>query len=78
MGQTGEDLLLSPVARKLLPYQFEIKNKAKSQIHSYYTQATTHGNYEPIVVVKMDRQIPLAIVSLEHFVELLKRLNENH
>lgn len=73
MGASGEDLQLSPAARKLIPYQIECKSKAKSQIHTYYEQAQTHGKHEPLVVVKMDRREPLAIVSLEHFLQLLKR-----
>lgn len=72
MGQTGEDLQLSPAARKLIPYNIECKSKAKSQIHTYYEQASQHGTHEPLVVVKMDRKVPLAIVSLEHFISLLK------
>lgn len=73
MGQNGADLLLSPAARKLLPYEFEIKNKAKSEVHTIYAQAKTHGKYEPIAVVKKDRDIPLAIVSLDHFLQLVKQ-----
>jgi hypothetical protein len=72
MGAGGEDLQLSPAARKLIPYQIECKSKAKSQIHTFYDQAATHGKYEPLVVVKQDRHIPLAIVSLEHFIKLLQ------
>ena len=72
MGAGGEDLQLSPAARKLIPYNIECKSKAKSQIHTYYEQAKDHGNHEPLVIVKMDRHIPLAIVSLEHFIKLLK------
>lgn len=73
MGQQGEDLQLSPAARKLIPYQIECKSKAKSQIHTYYHQAKEHGKHEPLVIVKMDRDIPLAIVSLNHFLELLRQ-----
>lgn len=76
MGAGGEDLQLSPAARKLIPYQIECKSKAKSQIHTYYSQAKEHGNHEPLVVVKMDRHIPLAIISLDHFIELLKGKQE--
>ena len=79
MGQQGEDIQLSPAARKLIPYQIECKSKATSQIHTYYHQAKEHGTYEPFVIVKKDRDIPLAIVSLEHFIKLLKEnKNENH
>lgn len=75
MGQSGEDIQLSPAARRFVPYQIECKNKARSQIHTYYEQAKTHGDREPLVIVKMDRDIPLAIVSAEHFFDLLQKLN---
>jgi hypothetical protein len=77
MGASGEDVQLSPAARKLVPYQIECKNKATSQIHTYYEQAKTHGKYEPLVIVKMDYKEPLAIVNAEHFFNLLKQINEN-
>ena len=78
MGQNGEDIQLSPAARKVIPYQIETKSKAKSQIHTYYDQAREHGKHEPLVIVKMDRHIPLAVVSLEHFLKLLKGKNETN
>lgn len=71
MGAPGADIQLSPAARKLIPYQIECKSKAKSQIHTYYSQAKEHGSHEPLVVVKMDRDIPLAVISLDHFIKLL-------
>lgn len=76
MGATGEDVMLSPTARRAVPYQIECKNKATSQIHTYYEQAKTHGKHEPLVIVKQDRKKPLAIVDAEHFFQLLKKLEE--
>jgi hypothetical protein len=76
MGQPGEDIQLSPAARKLIPYNIECKAKARSQVHTYYNQAKGHGQHEPVVIVKMDRDIPLAVVSLEHFIELIKNKNK--
>lgn len=76
MGAPGEDILLSPAARRLVPYQIESKNKARSQIHTYYDQAKAHGDYEPLVVVKMDRKESLAIVEAEHFFSLLQELQQ--
>lgn len=76
MGAPGADILLSPAARKLFPYQVEVKNKATSQIHTYYDQAKTHGKHEPLVVVHRDRHIYLATVSLDHFLELTKKNNK--
>ena len=72
MGAPGEDIQLSPAARILVPYQIECKSKATSQIHTYYAQAKEHGEHEPLVIVKKDRDIPLAIISLEHFLTLIK------
>lgn len=77
MGVTGEDVQLSPKARLRVPYQIECKNKATSQIHTYYKQAKEHGEREPLVIVKMDRDIPLAIVSADHYFSLLQKLNAN-
>jgi aromatic ring-opening dioxygenase catalytic subunit (LigB family) len=78
MGAGGEDILLSPAARKLVPYQIECKNKATSAIHTMYNQAKEHGNYEPLVVIKQNRDIPLVVVSLDHFLALLKEKYEDH
>ncbi len=72
MGQGGEDIQLSSAARKLVPYGIECKSKAKSQIHTFYEQAQTHGDYEPLVVVKQNRKPVLAVMSFEHFLKLLK------
>lgn len=77
MGASGEDVQLSPAARKLFPYQVECKSKATSQIHTYYEQAKTHGKYEPVVFVKQDRKETLAIVEYEHFLKLVKELSAN-
>lgn len=72
MGAGGEDLQMSPAARKLIPYQIECKSKGKSQIHTMYEQAKEHGNHEPVLIVKRDRDIALAVISLDHFIKLIK------
>lgn len=77
MGMGGEDIQLSPAARKLLGYQIEVKNKATSQHHTWYEQAETHGKHEPLLVVHRDRGKYLATVSLSHFLELLQLINNN-
>jgi len=73
MGAGGEDVQLSPAARKLFPYTVECKNLAKIAVYNYYVQATGHNDYEPLVVIKQDRSKPLAVVDLEHFMELVKK-----
>ena len=77
MGAPGEDIQLSPAARKLVPYQIEAKSKAASQIHTYFLQAQSHGKHEPLVIVKQDRKQPLAVVDAAHFFSLLKELSEH-
>jgi molybdate-binding protein len=75
MGASGEDVQLSAAARKLIPFQIECKNKATSQIHTYYEQAKSHGEHEPLVIVKKDRDVTLAIVSMAAFLKLLRNQN---
>lgn len=71
MGAQGEDVQLSPAARKVFPYQIECKNKATSQIHTYMKQAKTHGKHTPLVLVKMDRDDILAVLPWEDFQRIL-------
>lgn len=75
MGAGGEDVQLSPAARKLLPYQIECKAKARAQVYTWYEQAKSHGSHEPLVFIKQDRKKPLVIVDAEHFLNLLKEKN---
>jgi hypothetical protein len=76
MGAGGEDVQLSPAARKLIPYQIECKAKNRAQVFTWYEQAKTHGKHEPIVVVKQDRKKPLVIVDAEHFFKLLVTIQQ--
>lgn len=73
MGAGGEDVQLSPAARKLFPYSVECKSLAKIAVFNYYEQACGHGEHEPLVVIKQNRSKPLAVVDLEHFMELVRR-----
>lgn len=72
MGAGGEDVQLSPAARKLVPYCIECKSLSKIAVYKYYDQAHGHGNHEPLVVIKQNMRKPLAVVDLDHFMELLK------
>lgn len=77
MGAGGEDVQLSPAARRLFPYQIECKSKAQSQLHTYYEQAKTHGKHQPLVVVKKDRAETLAVIEWSHFLKLISENNKN-
>jgi len=71
MGVNGADVQLSTVAYKQFPYNIECKNTERmTTIYNYYEQAVGHGHSgEPLLIIKMNRQKPLAIVDAEHFME---------
>lgn len=77
MGAGGEDVKLSPAARKLLPISIECKNNKKMAIYNYYKQAVENAkDYEPVLVIKQDRDKVLAVMELEHYLEILYELQE--
>jgi len=72
-GENGEDLKLSRIAKRLIPYQFECKNQEKFKtLYSFWSQACRHGPHEPILVVKQNSRRALAVVDLDHFIDLIK------
>ena len=73
MGSGGEDVLLSPAARRLLPYSIECKKRATLVVYQYYKQAEANSkSHEPLLVVEQNHGKPLAIIDLDHFLDLLK------
>lgn len=76
MGAGGEDVQLSPAARRVFPYNIECKNLAKIAVYNFYEQAQEHGKHEPVVIMKQNGCQPLAVVNAEHFIELVIRVEE--
>jgi hypothetical protein len=76
MGSQGEDVQLSPAARKLLPIQIECKRMKSSPVYKWYGQAKAHGPHEPVVFLRADREKPLVILSADAYLDLLKRVSE--
>jgi hypothetical protein len=73
MGDGGEDVQLSPAARKCVPFQIECKNKAHISVYSWYQQAKEHGPHEALLVIKEDDAEPLVVVDAKTFFRLLKQ-----
>ena len=72
-GQQGEDLKLSRIARRLISYQFEMKNQEKFKtIYSFWDQSVRHGKYEPVLVIKQNTRRALAVIDLDQFIDLIK------
>lgn len=77
MGEAGVDIKLSPAARKVFSWAVECKNLAAHSIYSQWGQARTNANKErmrPLLVLKVDRREPLAVIRLEDFMELVKKI----
>lgn len=73
MGAGGEDLQLSPAARRKFPYSVECKNVEKLNVWGAYEQAAANsGKHEPLLVMKKNRKKPLVVLDLEAFIDLLK------
>ena len=75
MGCGGEDLQLSPAARKLFRFSVECKNVERLNVYDAYEQASANsGDHEPLLIMKKNHKKPLVVMDAEHFVELIKKL----
>ena len=73
MGESGEDLKLSPAARKLIPYSFECKNQEKLNIWDSLEQAEKNSDdYGPVLIFKRNRSKIYVVLEISDFLELLK------
>ena len=73
MGAGGEDVIMARAARAKFPNSIECKNQEKLNVWSAYDQAESNsGNYEPLVVIKRNRQKPLVVLDAEYFMKLHK------
>lgn len=76
--ESGADVKLSGRAKSVFRYAIEAKNRETfGSLYKYYEQAKGHGIEEPLLVIKMNFKQPLAIISFEHFMNLIKEVNEN-
>lgn len=75
MGAGGEDIQLSPAARKVFPYSIEAKAKKAFVVYGIMDQAKENApaGAEPLAIIKADRRKPLAICDAEHFINLVKK-----
>ncbi len=73
MGESGEDIKLSPAARKLIPYSFECKNQEKLSIWEALNQASENsGDYPPVLVFKRNRSKTYAVLEFDELLKLIK------
>lgn len=72
MGASGEDLLLSPAARRLFPFSPECKNVESINIWKALAQASGR-EHTPLVVFRKNNTPAHVALSLDDFLALLQR-----
>ncbi len=76
MGQAGEDIIQSPAAREALtvPISIECKAYAKFSVLRHYEQCQKNARpgENPVLIIKENRGKPMAIVDLDHYLDLVK------
>lgn len=74
MGAGGEDIQLSPAARRWFPYSVECKSRASVGVYAWYQQAKTNApkDMEPLLVIKQNHSKPLVVIDLDAFMELVR------
>lgn len=78
MGAGGVDVKLSPEAVKVFPYAVECKNQESLSLWAAWKQCVENASQEalnPLLVVKRNKQEPLAILEFKHFMSLFKGIN---
>ena len=75
IGENGEDIkLLTLTAKRVFPYATECKNSEQHLgLYKNFKQNGKSNHREPLLVVKKNREQPLAVITLEHFFELLEK-----
>jgi len=73
MGMTGEDIVLSPAAKKIIPYSFECKNVEKLNIWNALEQAETNcDGRTPVVVFKRNRSKTYVAIEYKEWLKTIK------
>ena len=77
MGMPGEDIVLSPAARKVIPYSFECKNKERLDIWKSLEQALENsGSRQPVLIIKRNRTRVYAVIEYDAFLDIIGEKND--
>ena len=72
MGESGEDIHLSPVARKLFPFSVECKNVEKIAMWSSLAQAEANAERgKPLLVFTRNRSKVYVALAFDDFLSLV-------
>ena len=79
MGMTGEDIVLSPAAKKVIPYSFECKNVERLNVWQAIEQAENNcEDITPVVVMKRNRTETYVVFNLDKFIKLIGEKNDTY
>lgn len=75
MGAGGEDIQLSPAARKLFPYSVECKHRGSYAFYKDYDQAVTNAprGTIPVLFAKANHRDAVVILKAEDFMKIASK-----
>ena len=72
MGMSGEDIVLSPAAKRVIRYSFECKNKERLDLWKSLEQAENNSQDRvPVLVFKRNRTKVYVAFEFDHFIEMI-------
>ena len=72
MGVSGEDVVLSPLAKRLIGLSFECKNQERLNLWDSLSQAETNcEDRTPVLIFKRNRSKTYAAIPFEFLIKLL-------
>ena len=72
MGMSGEDIVLSPAAKRVIRYSFECKNKERLDLWKSLEQAENNSQDRvPVLVFKRNRTKGYVAFEFDHFIEMI-------
>ena len=73
MGMSGEDIVLTPAAKKVIPYSFECKNTERLNLWKSLEQCESNcEDRNPVLVIKRNRSEVYAIIKFDKFLNLIE------
>ena len=73
MGMSGEDIVLTPAAKKQIPYSFECKNTERLNLWKSLEQCESNcEDRNPVLVIKRNRSEVYAVVKFDNFLNLIE------
>lgn len=73
MGESGEDIQRSPLAKRILPFSFECKNQEKLNIWQAFAQAQENCDPDstPLLVYKRNNSDAMVSLKFDDFLNML-------